>query len=230
MSPISQIAIVVHHNLLRRGLVDLLSDRPPLRVVTAVTEPSELDLAVARCDVIVFGPSSAAQNGLTESIGALARHGRVLIVSDFSGGRLVVGALQAGAYGCVTTLTDDDELLHAVGTVARGGLHVAPGLADRLHGELRHASVTTPPPLAPREIQALRWLAAGLTHRQIGRRMALTEATVSTYIKRIKNKLNVGNKADLTRKAMELGLLADEQAEEEEGPLAGCTPRIEPAA
>jgi ATP/maltotriose-dependent transcriptional regulator MalT len=51
--------------------------------------------------------------------------------------------------------------------------------------------------------------AAGLTHRQIARRMMLTEATVSTYVKRIRNKLGVGNKADLTRKAFELGLFPE---------------------
>ncbi|MEK8143043.1 LuxR C-terminal-related transcriptional regulator [Streptomyces sp. M10(2022)] len=44
----------------------------------------------------------------------------------------------------------------------------------------------------------------------MARRMDLTEATVSTYVKRIRNKLNVGNKADLTRKAIELGLLHDQ--------------------
>lgn len=61
--------------------------------------------------------------------------------------------------------------------------------------------------LAPRESEALGWLAVGLTHRQIAGHMGLTEATVSTYVKRIRSKLNVGNKADLTRAAIELGLL-----------------------
>ncbi len=228
MSHTSQIAIVAHHSLLRRGLMDLLVGSPALCVAAAVTEPWQLQSAVPPCDVIVFAPSPTAQRALNESVGELARRGRVLVVSDFAGGQLVARALQAGAYGCVTTLADDDELLRAVGTVARGGLHVAASLAARVHGELRHAAVATPPALAPREAEALRWLAAGLTHGQIARRMGLTEATVSTYVKRIKNKLNVGNKADLTRKAIELGLLQEENAGERDSGDEGLRPSRQP--
>ena len=61
--------------------------------------------------------------------------------------------------------------------------------------------------LAPRESETLGWLAVGLTHRQIAGHMGLTEATVSTYVKRIRSKLQVGNKAELTRMAIGLGLL-----------------------
>jgi DNA-binding CsgD family transcriptional regulator len=56
------------------------------------------------------------------------------------------------------------------------------------------------PVLAPRELETATLLAQGLTHRQISRRMGLTEATVSTYVKRLRAKLNVGNKAELTKK------------------------------
>jgi DNA-binding NarL/FixJ family response regulator len=122
----------------------------------------------------------------------------------------VTAALRAGAHGCVSRQADETELLTAVATVADGGVHVSPELAERLHRELRQPQAGAPPALARREIETLRWLAAGLTHRQIARRMALTEATVSTYVKRIRNKLGVGNKADLTRKAFELGLFPED--------------------
>jgi DNA-binding CsgD family transcriptional regulator len=67
-----------------------------------------------------------------------------------------------------------------------------------------------PPPstrLGRREVETLRWVARGLTHRQIGTRMGLTEETVNTYLKRIRAKLGVHNKALLTRRAIELGYL-----------------------
>ncbi|MFC4033947.1 DNA-binding response regulator [Streptomyces polygonati] len=191
---------------MRRGLEDLVSNSPPLRVVAVVAEPCRLDPAL-RADVIVLGPSPQAEETLPDMVAELGPHGRVLVVSDFAGPQLLAGALRAGAYGCVTRQTDDDGLLLAIGTVAGGGLHVAPGLTPRLHAELAQPAAATPPALARRETETLRWLAAGLTHGQIARRMDLTEATVSTYVKRIRNKLNVGNKADLTRKAIELGLV-----------------------
>ncbi|MYS19079.1 two component transcriptional regulator, LuxR family [Streptomyces sp. DvalAA-14] len=222
MPHISRIAIVEHHNLVRRGLEDLVSNSPLLRVVAVVAEPWQLDPAAPPPEVIVLGPSPQAEETLPDVVGKLARYGRVLVVSDFSGPQPVAGALRAGAYGCVTRHTDDDGLLLAIGTVARGGLHVAPGLAARLHAELAQPTAVPPPTLARRETETLRWLAAGLTHGQIARRMDLTEATVSTYVKRIRNKLNVGNKADLTRKAIELGLVR----EGAEPPGAGQVPYV----
>jgi DNA-binding NarL/FixJ family response regulator len=207
MPHISQIAIVEQHGLVRRGLESLLAGCPLLSLVAVVAEPSQLDPASLSADVIIFGPSRRAEQPLNEAVTELASLGRVLVIADPDDRQFLTAVLRAGAYGCVTRQADDDELLSAVRTVARGGVHVAPGLASRLHAELQQSSVTPPPTLARREIETLRWLAAGLTHGQIARRMALSEATVSTYVKRIRNKLNVGNKADLTRKAIELGLL-----------------------
>jgi len=209
MSQIPRIAIVEHYDLVRRGLENLLSASPRLRVVAVAAEPPDLGPLQPPADVIVFGPAPKAEHALTELIGQLTSRGRVLVISDFAGRQPVTGALRAGAYGCVTRQADDEDLQRAVATVALGGFHVAPSLAARLHTELQ-MSVPAPLVLAPREAETLRLLAAGLTHGQIARRMNLTEATVSTYVKRIRIKLNVGNKADLTRKAIELGLLRED--------------------
>lgn len=210
----ARIAVVEYHGLVRRGLESLLSSSPTTRPIVVVAEPVELDPAGPRPDVIVLGPSPDTEESLDGVIGKLASLGRVLVIADFGRRQSVTAALRAGAHGCLTRDADDDELLGAIGTVARGGVHVAPELAARLHTELRLPPAAEPPALARREVETLRWLAAGLTHRQIARRMALTEATVSTYVKRIRSKLGVGNKADLTRKAFELGLF----------PEAGDTP------
>lgn len=209
MPRIARIAVVEYHSLVRRGLESLLSSSPTARPIAVVAEPVELDPAGPRPDVIMLGPSPDTVGSLGEIIDKLAALGRVLVVADFAGWQSVTTTLRAGAHGCVTREASDDELLDAVATVARGGVHIAPELAARLHTELRSPPTVAPPALARREMETLRWLAAGLTHRQIARRMALTEATVSTYVKRIRNKLGVGNKADLTRKAFELGLFSE---------------------
>lgn len=56
--------------------------------------------------------------------------------------------------------------------------------------------------LSPREEQALDFIARGFTHAQTARRMGVTKATVDTYVERIRAKLQVGNKAELTRAAL----------------------------
>ena len=206
----SKIAIIEYHNLLRRGLADLLSKSPAVHVAAVAETPAEFDREAVQCDVLVFGPSPVAERALAETVGALTPHGRVLLIADFPTGRSVTDALRAGAHGIVIRHADDEELLSAIAIVGRGGLYLSPDLASRVLCELGSSAA---PALAPRETEALRWVAAGLTHGQIARRMELTEATVSTYVKRIKIKLNVGNKADLTRKAIELGLLRENAVE-----------------
>jgi DNA-binding NarL/FixJ family response regulator len=212
MSPqIPQIAVVEQHSLVRLGLENLLSGSSLLRVVALAADPTGLpDPAAQRLDVIVYGAPAQPDPSLAKTVDALAAIGRVLVVADFAGWQPVTEALRSGAFGCVSKQAGEQELLRAVETVALGGLYVASGLATRLHHELRRPAGTPVPALAHREQEALRLLATGLTHGQIARRMGLTEATVNTYVKRIRNKLNVRNKADLTRKAIELGLLHDD--------------------
>ncbi|WP_329138383.1 response regulator transcription factor [Streptomyces sp. NBC_01476] len=204
----TEIAIVEHHSLVRRGLQSLIVANRQVNLATVTQEPTQLDPGGEHFDAILYGPSPQAEDTLAESIGLLAKSGRVLIIADFWDRQTVTEAVRAGAFGCVTRQSDDEEMLRAVDTVTRGGLYLSPGLATRLHVELREPT-DAPPALARREIETLRRLAEGLTHGQIARRMGLTEATVNTYVKRIRNKLNVGNKADLTRKAIELGLLRE---------------------
>jgi two-component system, NarL family, nitrate/nitrite response regulator NarL len=81
-------------------------------------------------------------------------------------------------------------------------------LADILHAGL----ATSAPPAAPsearpdlsaREEQTLELIARGFTHAQVATRMGVRKATVDTYVERIRGKLQLGNKAELTRAALE---------------------------
>lgn len=62
-------------------------------------------------------------------------------------------------------------------------------------------------PLAPRESEALTLIAQGFTQAQAALRMGVSVATVDTYMRRVREKLGAGNKAHLTRLALELGLV-----------------------
>jgi len=119
----------------------------------------------------------------------------------------LIVALRGGVRAFLTQGCGVDELLAAVRTAWRGGVHVSPDLARQLVTQAAQDGADQDR-LSPREIETLRLVAAGLTHGQISRRLGLTEATVSTYVRRIRVKLNAGNKADLTRMAIELGYVA----------------------
>ncbi|MEV4346930.1 response regulator transcription factor [Actinoplanes sp. NPDC049596] len=117
-------------------------------------------------------------------------------------------AVRAGVRAVLTRETAPGELLGAVETARQGGLHVTAELVPPFLEQVVGSPPVRGPQLAVREVETLRWVAQGLTHRQISRRMGLTEATVNTYVKRIRAKLNAGNKAELTRRAVDLGYVA----------------------
>ncbi|MFD7685488.1 response regulator transcription factor [Streptomyces sp. NPDC059781] len=62
-------------------------------------------------------------------------------------------------------------------------------------------------PLSPREQEVLQFIASGMTHDQVARRVGISRHTVDTYVKRVRTKFGVGNKAELTRVALGLKLV-----------------------
>lgn len=109
---------------------------------------------------------------------------------------LRLGAL--GAAGRVSRSAGADVLLAAVRAVVNGD-ESAPAVG----GSASEGSAAEQ--LSPREHQVLQYIAIGRTHDQIARRLGISRHTVDTYVKRIRFKLNLGNKAELTRAAMVRG-------------------------
>ena len=98
----------------------------------------------------------------------------------------------------------------AVETVAAGGFAMSSQLADILQAGFAVQPPTAPPgpQLSAREEETLGLIARGLTHAQVAKRMGVSKATVDTYVERIRAKLQVGNKAELTRVALQRSGLA----------------------
>jgi len=88
---------------------------------------------------------------------------------------------------------------------AAGGRYVSAGLVDRFVASVDEPAPPDRIPLTYRELEVLQGITQGLTHRQVARRIGVTEATIHTYAKRLRRKLDAVNKADLTRRAIELG-------------------------
>jgi two-component system invasion response regulator UvrY len=116
----------------------------------------------------------------------------------------LISALRGGVRGFLTHACQADELVAVVRATRRGCIYASPALAKSLMTQMG-GDGNGQSGLSRREAETLRLLAAGLTHIQISRRLGVTEATVSTYVRRIRVKLNAGNKADLTRIAIKLG-------------------------
>lgn len=210
-SELIQVAIVDDHPVARRGLQSILAEAGDIQVSAAVATPAELSLAglgEVRPDVIMLDLYLDGDEPCLDVIPTLRQDHKVLVVSASGRPADVLGALRAGACGYVTKLADPLMLVAAVHTVASGGFALSSQLADILRGELARvpaAAGAAPgtPALSRREEEALELIARGLTHAQAASRMGVSRATVDTYVERIRAKLHVGNKAELSRAAIE---------------------------
>ncbi|MER7167926.1 response regulator transcription factor [Micromonospora sp. NPDC000207] len=113
--------------------------------------------------------------------------------------------LMAGVRAVVHDGDGSNELALARAAVLSGGSYLSPSVSALVGtgapGVSRRASAA----LGPREVETLRCIAQGLTHRQAAHRLGVTEQTVNTYAKRLRRKLGATNKAELTQRAVELG-------------------------
>ncbi|NUR24784.1 MAG: response regulator transcription factor [Catenulispora sp.] len=101
--------------------------------------------------------------------------------------------LAGGAKAFVPKSSPPEKFVATVLAVAAGEGVAPPVVAEQ-------AGVT----LSPRERAVLTQIAWGLTHDQIARRLGISKHTVDTYVKRVRAKLNLGNKAELTRAAVRM--------------------------
>src|SRR2546425_2380610 len=119
--------------------------------------------------------------------------------------------LRAGAMGVVSKAESGESIVRAVQMVT-SGTRLCTIEAESVPPAGRPQAAGCP--LSEREEQVLRQIAHGLTHGQIATRLGISPHTVDTYVKRIRSKLGVGNKAELTRAAL-LGQLVWRTAEAE---------------
>jgi two-component system, NarL family, nitrate/nitrite response regulator NarL len=203
-------AIVDDHPLARRGIAQILTDSGRIAVVAEAPSPQELlailATASATPDVVICDLYLADDAPCLDAVAALASVQPTIVVSASGRPADVVGAIGAGACGYITKHADPQMIIAAVETAAAGGFALSPHLADILYARARPVGRATAPPaakLSPREEEALSLIADGYTHQQVATRMGVSKATVETYVERIRAKLQVGNKAELTRAALE---------------------------
>jgi two-component system, NarL family, nitrate/nitrite response regulator NarL len=200
-----RVAIVDDHPIARWGMERLFEPEADVDVVCAVASFEEFRACADPSHVVILdlhlnhGKLTAAQ------IAEATRRCPALVVSASGRRNDVLSAIRAGASGYLIKSAEVSAFVEAIRTVAAGGFYISSQLADLLDSGPRDGSGAPPIGLAPREREALSLIAQGFTQAQAATRMGVSPATIDTYIKRIRRKLGPGNKADLTRRAIELG-------------------------
>ena len=216
MSDEITVMVVDDHPIWREGVARDLGERGMTVVATAPDAAAAVRIALAaRPQVVLMDLNLGATSGVDAIEGILAKlpDTRVLVLSASGEQPDVLAAVKAGATGYLVKSAGADELVAAVQRTAAGFPVFTPGLAGLVLGEFRRlaggpADEETPV-LTDRETEVLRLVAKGLTARQIGERLVVSHRTVESHVQNTLRKLQLHNRVQLVRYAIDRGLADD---------------------
>ena len=207
------VMIVDDHPMWREGVARDLTERGLSVVATAPDADAAVRIATAvRPTVVLMDLHLGATSGVDAIAGIRERlpDTKVLVLSASGEHADVLDAVKAGATGYLVKSAGADELLAAVRRTAEGFPVFTPGLAGLVLGEFRRLAgepaAEEAPVLTERETEVLRLVAKGLTARQIGERLVVSHRTVESHVQNTLRKLQLHNRVQLVRYAIERGL------------------------
>jgi DNA-binding NarL/FixJ family response regulator len=212
-----RLLIVDSQPLIRSGVAELLRRAPDIEVVgQAATARDAVALACAENpDVVLIEPLMPDSDGLDtiRTIRTQCPNTSILVLTRREDPEEAVRALEAGAVGYVLKDIEPEHLLSAVRRVASGQAMLNPRVARHLLARLVSDDGAGPSfaqvrELTEREVEILRLVALGLSDREIGKTLFLSEATVKTHLKATYRKLRVRNRAQAAALAALSGLLS----------------------
>jgi two-component system response regulator DevR len=205
-----KVFLVDDHELVRRGVADLLDEEPDLMVIGQASSVSEALARVpaANPDVVVLDVRLPDGNGveLCRELRSRLPELNCLMLTSYTDEEAMMDAILAGAGGYVIKDIKGMELVSAVRTVASGRSLLDNRAAAALMSRLR-ATVEKPGPVArltEQERRLLDLIGEGLTNRQIAERMFLAEKTVKNYVSRMLSKLGMERRTQAAVLATEL--------------------------
>jgi DNA-binding NarL/FixJ family response regulator len=203
-----RVMLVDDHAIARAGIRLMLESGGDIAVVGEAASVEEaIDvLAVCSVDVLIVDISMPGRSGLDllRAVRVQQPHVAVLMLSTHPEETYAVRALKHGAAGYLTKDVSIATLLAAVQKVAAGGKYFTAALGERLVTQLQNGGMAGHEALSKRELEVM---TAGETITTIGATLFLSPKTISTYRARILEKLGAANNAELTRYAMEEGLI-----------------------
>jgi len=203
------------HAILRSGLRLLIQGQDDMEVVGEAGDCAAVVALAGRLrpDVVTLDLSMPGGSGLEtiEKLRVAAPSARVVVLTMHEDPAYVHSALAAGASGYLVKSAADQALMEAIRAVHRGRVFIEAGSAAAI-ASLTRLEAPAPAPLAAlsaREREVLVLVARGHTNRAIGERIHLSVKTVESYRARLMHKLGLSNRSEMTRLAIDLGLLKD---------------------
>lgn len=215
-----RVLLVDHQEIVRRGIAQVLADDPELIIAGESTAARGTlgMVAAVRPHVVVLDAHLPDGSGidLCRRIRSAEPDIRCLILTDDDDDTAALAAVVAGASGYVRKGVAGQQLLADIRRAVRGELLLPPAATERVRARIDPAQGAIRVELTRRERQALELITDGLTNRQIGERLGITEQTVKNYVSGLLAKLG------MQRRAQVAAYGATERAHDDEGrPHAG---------
>jgi two-component system, NarL family, response regulator DevR len=209
----ARVMLVDDHAIVRRGLRSILELEPDIAVVAEAGGRSEALRLLERVhpDVILLDLKLSADQDaegleLCSEILGQRPDSRVVILSTFLDENLLNQALRRGAKAYVLKEVDVVELVRIIRAVCRGESGFDSRSAEMMRALVAHGADGVGSDLTAREREVIALLAHGLTNREIGIRMFVSESTAKFHVRNVMRKLGVRRRAEVAYAAGKLGL------------------------
>ena len=209
-----RVTVVDDHPIFREGLAHSIETAGDLELVAAVDSVESLDAQAISTDVVVLDLGLPGLRG-HRAVSHVREGGpTVLVVSANSSEGDVLDAIAAGASGYLTKSAEPNEILAAVRAVAAGDTYISPTLASYFLRAAQQPNPRRAQLLTSREHEILALVAAGERDADIAEQLYISVRTVRSHLDRIRDKTGRRRRADLTRLALEHGIVAEARHKE----------------
>ena len=180
------VLVVDDHAVVRAGLEQLLAGAEDIAVVGTASDGAEAvtQARSLRPDVVLMDLQMPGTDGVSATRQIVEEElAQVLVLTSFSDGERIVGALDAGAVGYLLKDADPDEVLTGIRAVSRGESPLHPRAArELLSARVSGGGSSVSADLTPRETEVLRLVRQGLANKQIARQLGISERTVKAHL------------------------------------------------
>ncbi|MBC8161286.1 MAG: response regulator transcription factor [Roseiflexaceae bacterium] len=205
-----RVVIADDHAVVRKGIRELLADERDIEVVGEARNGYEaVDLAAALLpDVVVMDIAMPELSGVeaTRQLRTSVPTARVLVLTSYEDDPYIYGLLDAGATGYMLKTAEGREIVRAVRATAAGHAALDPVVAPRLIARVRSPSARGDT-LTEREIDVLQRAARGLTNKQIGAELMISDRTVQNHLANTYAKLGVASRTEAVTAGLQRKLL-----------------------
>lgn len=208
-----RILVVDDESVVREGIIAILSLQPTLKVVgEALDGIQAVEIApTVNPDVILLDMAMPKQDGLTtiSKLKEVLPDVRILVLTSFADSETIYKAIKSGALGFMLKDARREQLIQAIHDVANGTASISPSIAMKVIQDVEHPSevLYTSSPLTPRELEALRLIARGMTNQEIAENLSVANRTVAKYVSNILDKLHLANRTQAALYAIQEGLI-----------------------